>query len=206
MGLEQWDERRGKWVLYRTQDEHSDDAAKYPFERVPRRVFLDTNVVNLLVRQSEQIFERVRISDEVDYTSALDTEALMHVFHVGARAEWDIVASAKTLDEVLRTPDANLRADLLEYVTMLVEVSGEEAAYARSLGRRIVDAPFVAALPDVADRELIGNAIGLGCDVFCTCDRRTIVKRRHLLRQLPLRILTPCEWWSHVKPWAGLWN
>jgi hypothetical protein len=43
------------------------------------------------------------------------------------------------------------------------------------------------------------------CDVFCTCDRRTIVRKREQLKQLPLRVLTPLEWWAHVKPWGGLW-
>jgi hypothetical protein len=60
-------------------------------------------------------------------------------------------------------------------------------------------------LPDLADRELIGNAIGFGCDVFCTCDRRTILRKREHLGQLPIRILTPVEWWAQVKPWGRLW-
>ena len=24
--------------------------------------------------------------------------------------------------------------------------------------------------------------------------------------QLPGRLLTPAEWWAHVKPWTGLWD
>lgn len=57
-----------------------------------------------------------------------------------------------------------------------------------------------------AARELIGNAVALGCDVFCTCDRATIVTKREHLGQIPLRILTPIEWWAHIRPWAGLWS
>jgi hypothetical protein len=206
MGLEQWDPTRRKWVLYRSQQQHSDDCAQYPFESIPRRVFLDTNVVNLLVKQSEQVFEQAAIPGELDHTSALDTEALMHVFHVGARASWDIIASRKTLDEIGKTPDSGVRDELLDYAIQLVELPNEDSAFAAPFGRRLVDAPFVSALPVLADRELIGNAIGFGCDVFCTCDRRTIVRKRERLRQLPLRILTPVEWWAHVKPWAGLWG
>lgn len=206
MGLEHWDPSRRKWVLYRSQQQHSDDCVQHPFESIPRRVFLDTNVVNLLVKHSERVFEQVTIPDDLDHTTTLDTEALMHVFHVGARANWDILTSRKTLNEIGKTPDLDVRDELLDYAIQLMELPNEDSAFAASLGRRLVDAPFMSALPDLADRELIGNAIGFGCDVFCTCDRRTIVRKRESLRQLPLRILTPIEWWAHVKPWAGLWR
>jgi hypothetical protein len=63
----------------------------------------------------------------------------------------------------------------------------------------------LSVLPDPPDRELIGNAISFGCDVFCTSDRQTIIRKRELLPHLPLRIMTPDEWWARVKPWAGLW-
>ncbi len=43
MGLEHWDTLRRKWVLYRSQAQHSVDCARYPFESIPRKVFLDTN-------------------------------------------------------------------------------------------------------------------------------------------------------------------
>lgn len=55
----------------------------------------------------------------------------------------------------------------------------------------MIDAPFTRRLPDKADRELIENAVGLECDVFCTRDRRTIIKKRDQLRLLPIRVLTP---------------
>jgi len=206
MSLEHWDANRGKWVLYRNREQHSDDCDRYPFESIPRRVFLDTDVVNLLVKQGEQVFEQAPIPEHLDRTRALDTEALMHVFHVGARASWDILASRKTLEEIGRTPDPGMRDDLLDYAVLLVEQTSEDSAFAAGFGRRLVDTPFVSALPDPGDRELIGNAIGFGCDVFCTCDRRTIIRKRERLRQLPLRILTPEEWWAHVKPWAALWG
>jgi hypothetical protein len=136
MGLEHWDPVGGKWVLYRTQQQHSDDCVRYPFGQIPRRVFLDTNVVNLLVKHREQVFEQVALPSELDHTTALDTEALMHVFHVGVRANWDILASRKTLDEIGQTPDANVRDELLGYAVQLVELPNEDSAFAASAGRR----------------------------------------------------------------------
>ena len=52
MVLEHWDEVRGKWLLYRKPGENHADCERYPFERIPARVFLDTNVVNLIVKVS----------------------------------------------------------------------------------------------------------------------------------------------------------
>jgi hypothetical protein len=203
--LERWDWNRKKWVLYRTVEEHSADCDRYPSESIPKRVFLDTNVLNILIKHSSQVFEQVFIPGEIEPTKAEDIEALMHVFHFGARMNWDLVASRKSLDELEQTPDGEHRADLLDYAINLVDTQSENALYAADLGRRLVDAPFTAALPDAFDRELIGNAIGFGCDVFCTCDRRTIIRKRDQLAQLPIQILTPAEWWARVKPWGGAW-
>ncbi|WP_140756133.1 hypothetical protein [Mesorhizobium sp. B4-1-3] len=169
-------------------------------------MFLDTNVLNLMVKYSEHVFEQAWLPEGLDQTRAHDIEALMHVFHIGGRAPWKIVASRKTVDEIGKTPDANVRELLLDYASGLVSLPDENSAYAATLGRRLLDAPFTAALPDPSDRELIGNAIGLGCDAFCTCDRRTIVRKREYLHQLPIRVITPAEWWAHIKPWAGLWG
>jgi hypothetical protein len=129
MGLEHWDEHRKRWVLYRTDDEHSEDCEKYPYESIPRRVFLDTNVVNLLVKRSHKIFYWAPILPGLELTAAEDIEALMHVLQSAL---------------VPQTADG---------------------PFAMRLGRLLVDAPFTAALTDLPDRELIGNAIGFQCDV-----------------------------------------
>jgi hypothetical protein len=205
MGVELWDQLRRKWILYSSQAQHSRDCESHPFEAIPQRVFLDTNVVNLIVKHREHVFEQAWPIEGLDSTSARDVEALMHVFHIGFRAPWEIFASRTTLDEIGQTEDPVTRAELLDYAVELVDPTSPDSEHAHSLGRRLVDAPFAVALPDLADRELIGNAIGFGCDVFCTCDRRTIIRKRELLHLLPIRILTPAEWWAHVKPWAGLW-
>jgi len=208
MGLERWDSTRRKYVLYQNVEQHSADCNRFPFESIPRRIFLDTNVINVLVKHGAHVFEQEPIPLNVDPTLATDIEALMHVFYVGARTNWDILSSQKTIDELSRTRDGTLRDDLLEYALGFInrDLGDEDRRFAADFGRRLISAPFVAALPDLADRELIGNAIGFGCDAFCTCDRATIVRKRGHLRQVPLRIVTPAEWWAHVKPWAGLWG
>ena len=207
MALERWDPRRRKYVMYQSAEQHSEDCARFPLERIPKRVFLDTNVINVLVKHCKHIFDRTPIPVDADDTLAADIEALMHIFFVGARANWDILGSQKALDELARTRNGPLRDDLLEYAFGIVnrDLDDENCKFAADFGRRLIDAPFAAALPDLADRELIGNALGFNCDAFCTCDRTTIVRKRGQLRRIPLGIITPAEWWAHIRPWAALW-
>ena len=205
VGLEQWDAARRKYVLYRNQSEHSDDCVRYPFDAIPRRIFFDTNVINLLVKEREFIFEQQGIGEDRAGFLGLQAEALMHVFSVGSRAGWSLVCSAKSLAEISDTRDDDLRDMLLNYAIEIAETQNERASYAAELGRRVAESTVMKDFPDIADRELLGNAIALECDAFCTCDQRTIVARRNRVRTDPLRILTPAEWWAHVRPWGALW-
>jgi hypothetical protein len=203
--LEEWDEARRKWLLYRSAAEHHADCERHPFEGIPGRIFLDTNVVNLIVKHAPVIFEMERQDSDLPISRRRDIEALAHIFAVGARANWTLRVAETTLDEINRTLHELLRRDLASYALEMLERDTDDSARGSSLGRRVADSTLFARLPDRADRELLGNAIGLGCDAFVTADVRTIVSRRHLLPTLPLRILTPTEWWAAVKPWGGLW-
>ena len=207
MRIESWDPARKKYVLYRSELQHAADCKRYPFKAVPLRIFLDTSVINTLTKYSSQIFDGEPIPVEVDETLAVDIEALMYVFYVGGRAPWDILCSPKTLEELAATNDSEFRRDSMEYGVLLTQnLVPEDLEFATDFGRRLRDSHFVSALPDVGDRDLIAHAIGLTCDVFCTRDRKTILKKRDRLPPLPLRILSPAEWWAHVKPWAALWG
>ena len=186
MGLEHWDSNRQKYVLYQNIEQHSDDCGRFPFEIIPRRVFLDTNVINVLVKHSTRF--RARADPAQHRSNARDryrsADACVLCWDAGRLV---LVGSQKTIDELSRTRDGTLRDDLLEYALGIFnrDLGDEDRRFAADFGRRLIDAPFVAALPDLADRELIGNAIGFGCDVFCTCDRATIVRKRGHLRQVP---------------------
>ena len=69
----------------------------------------------------------------------------------------------------------------------------------------ILASGILDVLPDIADRVLICDAVVYNCDAFCTRDWRTIIRHRDSLKDLPLKIITPDEWWSEIKPWAAVW-
>lgn len=194
---------------FRSGDDRSAECAAFPFERIPRRVFLDTNVVNCLVKWSDCVFEHQATPPGLKRELSADIDSLRGIFVVGSRAQWDIVVSEKTIDELSQTPNEHLRDHLLDYGSELVgycrNSSDDDGRYARDLARRMIDSVFLAALPDRGDRELVAHAVALECDTFCTCDRRTIYKKRDLLRHVPVRIMTPSDWWQHIRPWGRLW-
>lgn len=205
MTLERWDQMRKRWVMYTEPSQHSLDCAANPFESIPARVFLDTNIINLIVKWPEQIFENMSAPPKLDERTAHDIEALMHIFFTGQRANWQMVASAKTIQEITQTANETVRSALLNYAVEVADQWSEESRRGRDLGRRLNDSSLLGALPDPGDRELLGNAIGMGCDAFCTRDHKTIIRKRHLLPPLAIRVITPIEWWASIKPWAGLW-
>ena len=109
-----------RYTLYRSSEEHSADCDEYSYEKIPARVFLDTNVVSCLVKWHEQIFEHQLPPADLDPTLKEDIASLMHVFFVGSRAYWDILVSSRPLRELSNTTNPTLRSDLLEYGTLLV--------------------------------------------------------------------------------------
>ncbi len=191
--------------------QYQSECDAFPFEQIPKRVFLDTNVVDCLVKWGECVFEQQEIPVVIHPRLRSDVVALTNIFLVGRRAQWDIVISDRTINELSNTSDELLRRQLLLFGGDLAQyarangLTSEDRKHARSLARRLVDARFLSALPDRNDRELISHAIGFGCDTFCTRDLKSIHKKRDKLRLLPLRILTPGEWWAHIRPWAALW-
>ncbi len=77
MTLEHWDQARKRWVLYTGPGQQSTDCAANPFESIPGRIFLDTNIINLIVKWPEEIFENVPTPTGLDERAAHDIEALM---------------------------------------------------------------------------------------------------------------------------------
>jgi hypothetical protein len=157
--------------LYYSQEEHSAECAKFPFDQMPRRVFLDTNIVNCLVKWRYCVFEMEEPPSDLDSTLLSDIESLTHVFQVGRRADWDIVASNKVIEELSQTSDDVLRNELMDYGVDLTSYSAfrgshDDHAYANDLARRLRDSDFVSSLPDLNDRDLIAHALAFRCDVF----------------------------------------
>lgn len=184
------------------------------FKAIPGRVFLDTNVVNFILDYGEQIHDGVEIPDTCSLRVQRDIEALANIFHTGQRATWQFAISPHTYREVTATNDPSRAYELerwffdiwhywrefLHSDTTLPSFSQAEEARLQRLASGNLD-----VLPDVSDRVLVCDAVVYRCDAFCTRDWSTILKFRDELQGLPLKIITPSEWWEEIRPWAAIW-
>ena len=82
------------------------------FEKVPRRVFLDTCVVNFILDYGEQIHENVSAPAAAGDRVVQDIDALHDIFLTGQRAMWQLAVSPHTYQEVIQTRDAVRRHHL----------------------------------------------------------------------------------------------
>ena len=184
------------------------------FYQIPRRAFLDTNVVNLVLDYGDQIHDNVPIPEGCDDRTRESVEGLCGIFDTGQRASWQFAISPLTYREVSATSDPLRRyhleswfAELWPYWREMITAMDNLPSFfeAEETRLRLLSSGVLEVLPDIADRLLICDAIVYKCDAFCTCDNRTILKRREKLTDLPIKIITPAEWWAEIKPWASIW-
>jgi hypothetical protein len=180
---------------------------------LPRRVFLDTNVVNFVLDYDGCIFENETVPSELPSRDKEDVEALRKIFATGERAMWELAVSPRTYLELSAT-SSPLRRRRLEGWFREVwdywmdclhedEMLKDRLASPRSEKRALLD--MLTPFPDATDRDLIRDAIAYECDAFCTRDHKTIIKRRERVPDLPIAILSPREWWLALEPHCNLW-
>lgn len=184
------------------------------FSDVPGRVFLDTCVVNFILDYGEQIHEGFRPPPDANDRMVQDIEALYNIFFVGQRAMWQLAISPHTYQEIVRTQDVRRRnhleswfQDLWQYWRDIIHQDDDLPSFieADDARVRLLSSAALDSLTDLADRVLVCDAIAYRCELFCTRDWSTILKHRAELKDLPIEIVTPMEWWSKIQPYARLW-
>lgn len=207
-------DRRDPQLPLRREVDGSVPLGMTPLQGVPRRVFLDTCVVNFMLDHGEQIYDGGSIPADANQRVARDIEAMSDIMFVGKRAMWQLAISPHTYQEIAATRDAGRRyqleswfEDLWQYWSGIIHENDDLPSFveAEDVRVRLLGSGILDVLPDMADRVLVCDAVVYRCDVFCTQDRATILKHRDHLSELPLRIVTPVEWWSSIQPYARLW-
>lgn len=181
---------------------------------LPRRVFLDANVVNFILDHDGCIFENEPMPQELPERDKEDIDSLQAVFATGERAMWELAVSPITYREISATTDPLRRYRLQRWFgeiwTYWRDCYNEDGTlnddYAIELSNKLSPSQVLSAFPDRTDRELICHAIAYECDAFCTRDHKTILNRRERVSNLPLAIISPNEWWQTIKPYCGLWR
>lgn len=184
------------------------------FFSIPRRVFLDTNVVNMILDHADFIHENSPLPDDLRHNVRREVESLAGIFDTGRRALWQFAVSPLTYREVSATNDPLRRARLESWFAELwfcwrgtVRAGDNRSAFieAEEVREALLSSGILNILPDASDRALLVDAMVYRCDCFCTVDNRTILKHRDALQHLSIDILTPSEWWARIRPWAAIW-
>jgi hypothetical protein len=181
---------------------------------IPGRAFLDTCVVNFMLDHGEQIHDAAPYPEDLSGRDANDIASLYSIFLTGQRASWQFAISPYTYKEVISTKDLSRRHyleiwffEIWHYWREIIEQNNDLPTFgeAERIKIELLASGILDVLPDIEDRILICDAIVYRCDCFCTRDWKTILKRRDALKSLPIKIITPTEWWSIIEPYAGLW-
>jgi len=179
---------------------------------IPRRVFLDTNVINFIMDYSDSIFENAEIQAGLPLRDIADIEALRLIFETGARAHWELAVSNVTYVEITNTVDKSRRKALQGWFSetwsywrdCFDEDGGLSDDHANKLAVEMECSGALAMFPDPCDRTLIAHAIAYNCDAFCTRDSRTILKKVSPNIGVGIEFLSPQSWGARVKCVAAL--
>lgn len=190
--------------------ERGETAVTLTNPSLPRRVFLDTNVVNFVLDHGECIFDGGTAADDLSVRDRDAIDCLHRVFIAGQRGGFELAISHKTYDEISRTRDSGRRGELLDWFNELWlywrDIANEDDTISTEAADRLAHDPELGAIlscfPDQADRELIAHALAFKCDAFCTLDQRTILNHVHRLAALDLEFLSPRQWWARIEPWV----
>jgi len=183
---------------------------RVPFLRPPTRVFLDTSVLQPLFENGAFIFEDAplvpsrRLSRMPDGVNQV--ESLRKVVAATRLAGVALVVSDASLVEVADRG----RQDYLEWAE--IARSWWEDEPGDDLFGEGPDASgfaFLAFQDSVGylsdkDRQLVGDALDLGCEYFLTMETRLSRVARRVLDDTGLAIVRPTELWQLMRPWHVL--
>lgn len=183
------------------------------FDRLPRRIFIDTSTLQTLQDYGEFIWENVppaatdRIYRVPDGFQEID--ALRAIFFVNQRAMFEFVLSKHSVVEVVDRAHPGFLQwafDVLDHWEACL--SGYKMDGFSGTGRLL--APKLDGLAfgylSAKDRLLLRDAVELECDAFLTMERKLPKNAPHFQREVGLQILRPSQYWELLRPWAALYT
>lgn len=183
------------------------------FENLPRRIFLDSSIIQVLTKYGEFIWEDDSIPTNariIEVKNGIrNLNALRNIIFVDWRANFEFALSKNSIKEVRAKHDKN-------YLNYAFELLDHWITFADSYENgmmftgdgyskfRRIDKKMFGYLSK-KDKLLIYDAVNLECDTFLTMEEKLARNAKHVKDNLDLRILRPFEYWKLLKPWAALW-
>lgn len=183
---------------------------KSRFEDIPRRIFLDSSILQTLQNYGWFLYENEPLSvhDPIhrDSLGTAKLEALRLIMQIAERAPFEFALSRNSFVEIIAKGDSEYLQwayDVLDHWLSCLEQAGEPR-----------DNPTLLAASDsnrysylgAGDRALLRDAIRLECDAFLTMENKLPKNGGHIKRTLNIRVLSPIGMWEYLQPWAALFR
>lgn len=183
---------------------------KYPFEALPRRIFLDSCTAQTLRDYGGYIYDGEPIADLDRIHGVTDgianVEALRSIFLLNERAQFEWIVSHASMQEAYSKGDTGHMRwlwDIAGHSQVCLD-GGGPTTESEALATRLDGSKF--GYLSQKDKLLIRDAITLRCKAFMTVERRLPRNAAHIERELGLRLLTPTLHWEMLRPWTALWR
>ena len=180
------------------------------FDKLPRRIFLDSCTVQTLRDYGGYIFdgESIANTDRIHRVTegVANVEALRNIFLVNERASFEWIVSNGSLMEAQAKRDSGHTQWLwdIAHHSEICRLDDGPDAESRALAARLSERKF-GYLSD-NDRRLLRDAVLLRCEAFLTVERRLPRNADHVQRILGITVFTPITHWTWLQPWARLWR
>ena len=178
----------------------------------PRRVFLDSSVLQALHRNGEFVYDGGEIPRNSKFwripEGVRDLAALRDIMLVGARGAIELVLSQNSLEEVVDASDSSYLRWAFEvaYYWQDCLASYREqppfSGWGANLAVRVEGSSF--GYLSTKDKKLVRDAVVLECHAFLTLDLRLTRNAPHLEQALGIKVLRPANYWCLLRPWAAL--
>jgi hypothetical protein len=173
-----------------------------PAGHVPARVFLDTSILQTLLRYGEQVYECVSLREE-DRLHQMPQgpehlRALGRFMRLAERGSFQFMISEGSLDEVAAAADPTFLQWAYDVLGHTEVGLSEDPPRAEVAQRSVeVDHPSFGYLGR-GDRRLISEALALDSDTFLTMERRLTQNGSHLWQRLGIWVTQPIPLWDAV--------
>ena len=189
-------------------------SASIPLEDLPRRLFLDSTVLQALhqlggfIYDGDDIYKGHKI--RVVPKGVENVVALQRIMQVGNRTNFELVVSHGSLEEVANKGEGSYLgwalevAQYWESVTQQYKWQGRTGCSGRGTEKSTLLNSSKFGYLSSKDKSLLADALGLECDAFITLDLKLVKNSGHIERCLAIKVLEPTGYWELLRPWAAL--
>ena len=189
-----------------------DFGENYSFETLPKRIFLDSCVLQIISDYGEYVFDNV----EPRPTRSIfripggykELQSIQDIFFVNQRAQFEFALSRHSVNETVARGNSghlNWVLEVMNYWERILEDYENSPFNEKSAIRASLADHRSFGYLSQKDRLLLKDALSLECEAFLTIDGKLLKNSAHLNEKLGLRLFSPSEYWDVLKPWARLY-